>query len=298
MSENDSNDDWVQNPEGGWIRRGALKKSGDWVEKPGGGWVRSKPTIYDELKDIAAEQVESESKPEKNKSVLEQNIDILKSQGENGENLVAWYLKVIDKYPELKEVLILQRPEGKIGAFSRSKFSKKNESGRHEIFLDLTPGSELRYMQDFTHRQESLRLIAERLRIPKESLTPRLFQVWILLHELGHALDHIHTKLTGEKKIEARTQEMKTLPIGSGRIEDLRRPEVKAELLKHENLFEDLTKKYKSVIRDFEGGIIDDYDDVIRLQEREYKSLPSEVYADDFATSILLSTKFDPTKTP
>lgn len=272
-------------------------KDSDWVPKPGGGWVRAKPTIYDELKDIANEQVESLSKPEKNKSVLEQNIEILKAQGENGDNLAGWYLKAIEKYPELKEVLIVQRPDGKVGAFSRSKFSKKNTSGRHEIFLDLTPGSEIRYMHDFNHRQESLRLIAERLRIKPEALSPRIFQVWILLHELGHALDHIHTSLPGDKKIKARANEMKTLPIGNGRIEDLRRPEVKAELLKHENLFEDLTKKYKSVIRDFEGGIIDDYDDVIRLQEREYKSLPTEVYADDFATSIMLSTKFDPNKT-
>ena len=297
MSGDDSSNNWVPKPGGGWVRRGDYKKSGDWVEKPGGGWVRSRPTIYDELRDIASEQVGSESKPEKNKSVLQQNIDILKAQGENGENLVAWYLKAIEKYPELKEVLIVQRPEGKIGAFSRSKFSKKNTSGRHEIFLDLTPGSEQRYLEDFSHRQESIRLIAERLRIPPEALSPRIFQVWILLHELGHALDHIHTKMDGKEKIKARADEMKTLPLGDGRIEDLRRPEVKAELLKHENLFEDLTKKYKSVIRDFEGGIIDDYDDVIRLQEREYKSLPSEVYADDFATSIMLSTKFDPNRT-
>ena len=273
-------------------------KDSGWVPKPGGGWVRAKPTIYDELKDIANEQVESVSKPEKKKSVLEQNIEILKAQGENGDNLAGWYLRAVEKYPELKEVLILQRPEGKIGAFSRSKFSKKNASGRHEIFLDLTAGSEQRYMEDFSHRQESIRLIAERLRIQTEALSPRTFQVWILLHELGHALDHIHTNMTGKEKIKARADEMKTLPIGNGRIEDLRKPEVKEELMKKPNILEVLSEKYRSVITDFRGGKVNDYEDLIRLQEREYKSLPSEVYADDFATSIMLSTKFDPNKTP
>jgi hypothetical protein len=273
------------------------KKSSNWVPKPGGGWVRAKTTIYDELKDIATEQTESESKPEKNKSVLQQNIELLKAQGENGDNLAGWYLQAVKKYPELKEILIVQRPEGKIGAFSRSKFSKKNKSGRHEVFLDLSPDSDTRYMEDFKHRQESLRLIAERLRIPKESLNSRTFQVWILLHELGHALDHIHTNLSGEEKITARSKEMETLPIGKVRIEDLRTLETQEELLQnYPDLFEGLSQKYKSIITDFPGGVVDGWEDVIRLQEREYKSLPSEVYADDFATSIMLSTKFDPNR--
>ena len=63
MSGDDSINNWVPKPGGGWVRRGDYKKSGDWVEKPGGGWVRSRPTIYDELKDIASEQEEYVSKP-------------------------------------------------------------------------------------------------------------------------------------------------------------------------------------------------------------------------------------------
>jgi hypothetical protein len=39
-------------------------------------------------------------------------------------------MRVIEKYPELKEVLILQRPEGTIGAFTRSKFSENNQAKR------------------------------------------------------------------------------------------------------------------------------------------------------------------------
>ena len=125
-----------------------------------------------------------------------------------------------------------------------------------------------------------------------------MFQLWILLHELGHALDYIHTNLLGDKKIKARDEEMRTLPIGMARIKDLREPDFEADLLKkYPNIFAELSEKYKIIITDFEDGIINSFDDVIRLQEREYKSLPSEVYADDFATSILLSTKFDPNNT-
>jgi hypothetical protein len=68
-------------------------------------------------------------------------------------------------------------------------------------------------------------------------------------------------------------------------------------LQNYPDLFEGLSQKYKSIITDFPGGVVDGWEDVIRLQEREYKSLPSEVYADDFATSIMLSTKFDPNRT-
>ena len=267
-------------------------------EPGGGGQKRARKTIYDELADNVAEQALLELSADKEKSIYEQNIELLISQGKNGENLAGWYLRVIEKYPELKEVLILQRPEGTIGAFTRSKFSKNNQSGRHEIVLDLTPGSEDRYMEDFKHRQESLRLIEKRLRIPEESINAKTFQLWILLHELGHALDYIHTNLLGDKKIKARGEEMRTLPIGMARIKDLRETEFKADLLKkYPNLFAELSEKYKIIITDFEDGIINSFDDVIRLQEREYKSLPSEVYADDFATSILLSTKFDPNNT-
>ena len=270
-----------------------------WIPKPEGGWERAKKNIHDELKETVAKQSESESEPEIKKSVLEQNIEILNAQGENGKNLAVWYSRAVELYPELKEVLIAQRPEGDVGAFSSSKFSENNQTGRHKVVLDLTPDSEHRYMEDFDHRQESLRLIAERLRIPKESLNRNLFQVWILLHELGHVLDYIHTDSSPKKREESRAHEMKTLPIANGRIERLRIPEVKAYLLENfPNLFEDLTKKYKSKITDFPGGIIDDYEDVIRLQEREYKSLATEVYADDFATSILLNTNFDHRKTP
>ncbi len=270
----------------------------EWVSKPGGGQKRARKTIYDELAETVAEQALPELSDDKEKSVYEQNIELLISQGKNGENLAGWYLRVIEKYPELKEVLILQRPEGTIVATTISKFSKNNQSGRHEIVIDLTPGSEDRYVEGFKHRQESLRLIEKRLRIPEGSINAKLFQLWILLHELGHALDYIHTNLLGDKKIKARDEEMRTLPIGMARIKDLRKPEFEAELLeKYPNLFAELSEKYKILITDFEGKVIDSYDDVIRLQEREYKSLPSEVYADDFATSILLSTKFDPNNT-
>jgi hypothetical protein len=103
--------------------------------------------------------------------------------------------------------------------------------------------------------------------------------------------------LSGEEKITARSKEMETLPIGKVRIEDLRTPETQEELLQnYPDLFEGLSQKYKSIITDFPGGVVDGWEDVIRLQEREYKSLPSEVYADDFATSIMLSTKFDPNR--
>lgn len=153
-------------------------------------------------------------------------------------------------------------------------------------------------MEDFKYRQESLRLIEKRLRIPEESINAKTFQLWILLHELGHALDYIHTNLLGDKKIKARGEEMRTLPIGMARIKDLREPDFEADLLKkYPNIFAELSEKYKIIITDFEDGIINSFDDLIRLQEREYKSLPSEVYADDFATSILLSTKFDPNNT-
>ena len=267
-------------------------------EPGGGGQKRARKTIYDELADNVAEQALLELSADKEKSIYEQNIELLISQGKNGENLAGWYLRVIEKYPELKEVLILQRPEGTIGAFTRSKFSKNNQSGRHEIVLDLTPGSEDRYMEDFKHRQESLRLIEKRLRMLEKPIGAKTFQHWILLHELGHALDYIHTNLLGDKKIKARGEEMRTLPIGMARIKDLRETEFKADLLKkYPNLFAELSEKYKIIITDFEDGIINSFDDVIRLQEREYKSLPSEVYADDFATSILLSTKFDPNNT-
>jgi hypothetical protein len=270
----------------------------EWVSKPGGGQKRAPKTIYDELAETVAEQALPELSADKEKSVYEQNIELLISQGKNGENLAGWYLRVIEKYPELKEVMILQRPEGTIGATTISKFSKNNQSGRHEIVIDLRPGSEDRYVEDFKHRQESLRLIEKRLRIPEGSINAKLFQLWILLHELGHALDYIHTNLLGDKKIKARGKEMRTLPIGMARIKDLIKPEFEAELLeKYPNLFAELSEKYKSIITDFEDGAIYSFDDVIRLQEREYKSLPSEVYADDFATSILLSTKFDPNNT-
>jgi len=268
------------------------------VQKPGAGHKKTRKTIYAELADNVAEQAQPELSADKEKSVYEQNIELLISQGKNGENLAGWYMRVIEKYPELKEVLILQRPEGTVVATTRSKFSKNNQSGRHEIVIDLTPGSEDRYMEDFKHRQESLRLIEKRLRIPEESINAKLFQLWILLHELGHALDYIHTNLLGDKKIKARGEEMRTLPIGMARIKDLREPEFEADLLKkYPNIFAELSEKYKSIITDFEDGTINSFDDVIRLQEREYKSLPSEVYADDFATSILLSTKFDPNNT-
>ena len=267
-------------------------------EPGGGGQKRARKTIYDELADNVAEQALLELSADKEKSIYEQNIELLISQGKNGENLAGWYLRVIEKYPELKEVLILQRPEGTIGAFTRSKFSKNNQTGRHEIVIDLTPGSEDRYVEDFKHRQESLRLIEKRLRMLEKPIGAKTFQLWILLHELGHALDYIHTNLLGDKKIKARGEEMRTLPIGMARIKDLRETEFKADLLKkYPNLFAELSEKYKIIITDFEDGIINSFDDVIRLQEREYKSLPSEVYADDFATSILLSTKFDPNNT-
>ncbi len=241
-------------------------------------------TIYDELRESIKNRGETHD-------AMASNMEKLQAQETNSENLIRWYKKALSEYPELKEVEILQKTESGFNARSIPKHSENNTSGHHEILLDLKPGSEVALLEELQPRKETLKYVANRLNISVDQLTPELIQAYAMLHELGHSLDHIRTKRPPSERTKLRNHEMATLPIGNATVNDLLDEDLQQKITeKYSDVFEGTSKKYNVPINNF--------DDIIKLQEIEYKKLPSELYADDFAISILTGAYFDADKTP
>ena len=240
-------------------------------------------TIYDDLRESIKPKSEIHD-------ATKDNYRIIEAQETNAERLFKYYNKALENYPELKQVVIIQRDSNEFTARSIPKEGENNQSGQHEIYLDLTPGSETRLLEELQPRQETLAYVARRLGISQQDLDAKTLQAYVLLHELGHSLDHIKTKRDPEERAKLRGEEMDRLPIRKATIKKLTDKNVQDFLIsEHPNIFEELSELYNTDIKNF--------DDVIRLQEREYKKLPSELYADNFALSIMNNRPFDTNQT-
>jgi len=151
--------------------------------------------------------------------------------------------------------------------------TKNDDGGRTAYFSPPKPGkqknpsiymtlaSDEHYESSLTTRRRSVASFAERLGIKKEQMTVPLLKAYVFLHEVGHAHEYMTRYEKADDPIgsqkRAREVEMGSLPVP------------------------DLTPTQLEKKHGKESGII-------AVQERAYRDLPSERYADRFAADFIL----------
>lgn len=154
-------------------------------------------------------------------------------------------------------------------------FEDPSNYGREIVFRIVTGDNLEHYQRLMDSRKISARSAAEMLGIIPENMKPELLRLFIFFHEIGHAEDYItHYMKDGngpDKWTERSRREMSSLPIPGINPSRLR-------VIIEQNQ-ETLPEAIQVRIRE-EGE-----SQVIEDQERAYRELPKEKYADEFAAS-------------
>lgn len=140
-------------------------------------------------------------------------------------------------------------------------------------------------------RQSSVKLNADLLGVPSTALTPEILQLFIIAHEFGHSQDFVRNyqndpHLSGPEAIEEmdshRYSALASLPVPNISPTDLIR-----ELAGIQDI-DAVVEKYPEIKKHPNAIQVRSIQDLIELQEREYRETPPERYADEFARTFLL----------
>ena len=231
-----------------------------------------------ELRRLVAAQSES---PEETARIAA-NKEVLRNESTHNEPLVAWYDEALKRFPELRGVVVQPIEPGKFGGTSRSRFAAKNETGHELLQIDNREGADEDLLREMQAYPGAIARVAALLDMNPSEITTKKLQCFVMLHELGHTLDRTRNAQTPEEyerlRAEYKTQ-LASLPVPGIPASRLRVPGAREQIL-HED--PDILTR---------NGVTS-YEELIYLQERTYRNLPKESYADQFAAAVMNGTPF------
>lgn len=234
--------------------------------------------LASELRTIVAEQAES---PE-DATRIAANKEVLRNESTHNEPLVSWYDQALKRFPELRAVVVQPIEQGKFGGTSRSRFAEQNDTGREVLQIDNREGADEALLREMQSYPGSVARVAALLNMDPNEITPKKLQCFVMLHELGHTLDLTRNAKTPEEfdklRQDHRSQKA-TLPVPGVSASRLRRPGVQEQILQQDP---DILSR---------NGVAT-YEELVALQERAYRDLPKESYADQFAAAVMNGTDF------
>ncbi len=139
-------------------------------------------------------------------------------------------------------------------------------------------------------RRRAVEINAEMLGIAPEQMTPELFHAFIVAHELGHATDFLRNYQSdptvsgwegSEEMAMHRREILKTLPAGNVPPGDL------AEILSGMHSLDAALSLYPGLKKHPRFYEIKTIEDLLAIQEEEYRASEPERYADAFAARLL-----------
>ena len=146
------------------------------------------------------------------------NLEVLRNS-EMGEVLEKAYLGAVELDSRLTDIIIVPLEEDdNRDAVARPSWNKNNESGKHQIMINLNNVTES--LGKFEKRMKDIPVntakIAQTLGLDPSEVTPELFYVQAMLHEMGHTLefmDYQEEGKTPEDHKHDRDIERKKLPL-------------------------------------------------------------------------------------
>ncbi|NQV89328.1 MAG: hypothetical protein HQ488_03345 [Parcubacteria group bacterium] len=198
---------------------------------------------------------------------------------------------IVRENPELSETQMRTfKPEDAYDAGGFYTLDQELEEGVIIPFIHVAEGGAESYAPLLEIRKASVAINAEALGIDPSAMTPELLELFILAHEMGHVLDFVSNyqrdpDLSGwdapDEMAFHRSAILNTLPIPNvsptGLTGDLRNvTSLEAVLNDHPKLAAHPRFKEMQTV-----------EDLIRVQEEEYRASEPERYADTFAAQFL-----------
>jgi hypothetical protein len=202
------------------------------------------------------------------------------------------YRCLIRDYPELSEFMVRAGTikDHPFLEYTGGIYQRPTEENPYPTVLVELNGKEKHYQKLLAEREVSARLAAERIGISFDDLkkTPLILALFIFAHELGHVHDYIvnflHSKNSSQPNYDPvvanqhrRDEEMNSLPVPGLNPVQLRQFYDSGEL-------EPYYQKYKEYYRSKNFLSVQD---LLKAQEKAYRMLGTENYADDFAENAL-----------
>lgn len=205
----------------------------------------------------------------------------LLSTSEIGPFMVDAYRSAVELDPRMSEIAIvpIEDPEDPRMGVARAKDANTNVTGKHEIHIRLNDLDGILAMYEARSKDhpEAIAMIAERIGVSPEEVTPQLLHVQTMLHEMGHLTEHMDDEEAGDPRrgMERRKKEMASLPLGAIAVGKLSNPN-SAESQYFEANWQRHAQEQGDISRD----------DLIALQAMGYRNLTSERIADNFAADV------------
>lgn len=197
-----------------------------------------------------------------------------------GENTKKAWLLLTEKHPEFREIEVDSNIDAHKGPrISRAVVGPEGYDRPRIVSINIGNDDEF-YKTSMTTRRESIRLMSKALGIRPEEMTVQLLKVFILAHEFGHAddLNRNYLKTMGvdsgsKASLKARREQMQTLfvpGLSPGALSDLFQKQPLNKLI----------KKYPQLANM-------PPERAVQRQDIEYRALPCERVADDFAAAFI-----------
>jgi hypothetical protein len=257
-------------------------KDSDPTDKPFD-YLRSEILKYQtaEIKEIGQIAVDSsvdQISERKFSELAQNNIDLLRSHGEIGKVYADAYVHAVELEPELETVVFdidTSDIDIKNGASPGSAIHpERTVDGKPHVRLNVARGLEL-YKDAFIYVRPSVEEIAKSLGKTIDEMTPEILASQVVSHELGHIVDYIKNAPTLKIAKERRREDMDSLPA----------PGFKGSLLRSET-----GQEYYAKRADYyaQKGIMS-HAELVEAQQRAYRQVRTERFADEFANKVVQS---------
>lgn len=208
-----------------------------------------------------------------------QNQEFLR-RSEIGVLLTTAYLSAINHSPRLAETQFVELPaDSKHTAGALPKWSEKNPTGNHVVLIRTQniDGILKHYEEQLSLRPAVVEHAAALLHIEPDQVTPQLYYVFSMLHEMGHTDDYFdHEDIPEEFTRKIKTSEA-GLPLGRVSTTELLDPA------------SELHQKVSADRELFDRHGVATIDEFAALNLTAYRNMRHEKYADDFAADVLLN---------
>lgn len=212
-------------------------------------------------------------------AAAERNEELL-GKTELGVILAPAYREAVNLDPRLGDIDIqtIDNPDEVRHGFARPSWA--SESGKHEIHVRLEDldGTLAHYQKAIDEAPDAIAIIAERMGIDVDRVTPQMMYVQSILHEMGHLTEHMDYEDNPEEFRRRNKAEKAALPIGNTTVSKL--------IAIDSPIRQQVEQHWDEVSQRTGAGSIDE---LISMQSIAYRSMTSEAHADNFAADVFLA---------
>lgn len=205
-----------------------------------------------------------------------ENMRLLE-QSELGYILKDAYIAAVQIDPRIADTkLVPIAEESSSVAFARPAWS--SESGKHEVHIQLHDlDKALAKVQEMMDKIPGAReLLAEKMGVGAEQVTPQLVHVFSIMHEIGHTSEFREHEDNPEDFRRHNARAKASLPIGGVAVSKMVAPQ--------SEIYQKIAQSWDEVGAELS---VHDFTELAELQHKHYRDLPSENYADRFGKAVL-----------